>query len=146
MLGLDWDLAPLPCSASQLDRRLEQRELVRPGAEAALASIAVELAEHGHHRVAGRLMGQIVEISAAQVRMRAAPAIELEACGAKEQLVQARSSLLTAAAVDGQTRYPSPRLGVGSAGRLGLLDRGHDGARRWSEGHLDPNSEVLPGL
>ena len=54
-LGLERHLASLPGALPQLDRRLEQGELVDPGREAARAAEVVEPAEHAHQRVVGRL-------------------------------------------------------------------------------------------
>ena len=54
-LRLERHLASLPGALAQLHRRLEQRELVDPGREAAGAAEVVEAREHAHQRVVGGL-------------------------------------------------------------------------------------------
>ena len=94
-LGFEHHLAFLPGAATQPHTRLEQRELVGPGGEAARAAIVVELRQHRDQRVVGGLEGEVVELLAAYVRKRGAPARDLEASRAQEQLVQARDRLVT---------------------------------------------------
>ena len=69
VLGLDRDLLALPRAPAQLNRRLEQAELVGPRGEAALAAVGLELAEDCEHGVAGGLVGKVVEIPSAHMRM-----------------------------------------------------------------------------
>ena len=54
-------------AAADLDGRLEQRELVGPGGEAAVAAEAVELGEHGDEGVVGGLVGEVVEVASAHL-------------------------------------------------------------------------------
>ena len=72
-------LAPLPRPPAQLHGRLQQRELVGPGREAAVAAEVVEAPQHAHQRVVGGLHGDVVELVAAQVRQRRPAAGDLEA-------------------------------------------------------------------
>src|SRR5919198_5848811 len=87
-LGLEWDFAPLPGAAADLDRRLEHRELVGPRGEAAIAAEVAELAQDGDERVIGALVGEVVVIVAAQMRKRRAAAVDLEPRCLQEQGVQ----------------------------------------------------------
>src|SRR5204863_3865161 len=77
-LRLERDLAALPGPLPQLHRRLEERELVDPRAEAAGAAEVVETGQHAHQRVVGRLERDLVELVAAQVRQAGPAAIHLE--------------------------------------------------------------------
>ena len=61
------DLAALPRAPARLHARLEQRELVRPGREAARAAEGVELAEDRHQRVVGGLRGEVVDVARGEV-------------------------------------------------------------------------------
>ena len=54
-VGVDRQLAVLPRPASSPDRGLQDRELVRPGGEAALEPVLVELAEDRAQRIIGAL-------------------------------------------------------------------------------------------
>ena len=58
-------LAALPCPPARLHAGLEQRELVRPGREAARAAEAVELGEDRHQRVVRGLRGEVLDLVAA---------------------------------------------------------------------------------
>jgi hypothetical protein len=59
-LLVDRDLAPAPRALARLHARFEQRELVDPGREAAGAAEVVELGEHRHQRVVGRLHREVL--------------------------------------------------------------------------------------
>src|SRR6185437_9710926 len=63
-LGLERDLAALPGAPAHRHGRLQQRELVGPGREAALAAVVVELGQHGDQRVVGALYRDVVELGA----------------------------------------------------------------------------------
>jgi len=76
---LERDLPALPGSFAQFDRCLEQGELVDPGREAAIAAEIVETLEHAYERIVGRLVGDVFEVVAAQMRKRRAPTGDLEA-------------------------------------------------------------------
>lgn len=60
-IRLKHDLTPLPGPAPKLYAGLEQRELVRPGCEAALAAEVVELGKHCHQGIISGLHCEIVE-------------------------------------------------------------------------------------
>ena len=62
----------LPGALAELDRGLEQGELVDPGREAAGAAEVVETPEHAHQRVVGGLERDVVELVAAEVRKASA--------------------------------------------------------------------------
>ncbi len=112
--GIEGHLAVVPRAPAHLHARLEQGELVGPGGEAALAAVGVELGQHRHERVVGALVGDVVELLAADVARGARSAADLEARGAQEQLVQSPDALGMDARVAGaQHREPLARVGVG---------------------------------
>ena len=86
-VGLERDLMPVPGALAHLHGGLEQRELVGPRHEAAVAAIRVQLAHDRHQGVVRRLRRQVVELA----RTSAAAASDLEARSAQQQRVQARS-------------------------------------------------------
>src|SRR5215218_7697423 len=88
-LGLERYLTALPGPPAQLYRGLEQSELVRPRREAAGAAKAVQSRQDGDERVVGRLVGDVVEVVAAQMRESRPAAGAFEARGAQEELVEA---------------------------------------------------------
>ena len=76
-----------PCHARRRTRHagLQQRELVRPRREAAVAAVGRQLAQDRHQRVVGRLRREVVELCP---RARAAAARDLEARRAQQLRVQ----------------------------------------------------------
>ena len=88
-LRLEWQLASLPGAPPHPRRRVQQRELVRPGREAALAAKVVEAAKHRHRRVVRSLLRELVELAAARLRERLPAAGHLEPRRFEEQRVQA---------------------------------------------------------
>jgi hypothetical protein len=78
-LGLQWDFAPLPGAAAHFGSGLEQRQLVGPGGQAAIAAELKELGQYGDERVVSALLGEVVVIIAAQLRKRRPAAVDLEA-------------------------------------------------------------------
>ena len=88
VLGPDRHLTALPGTAADLDGRFEQRELVRPGREAAVAPEVVQFRQDGDEGVVGALLGQILLVTATQVGERARAAADLEASGLEQQLAQ----------------------------------------------------------
>src|SRR3954454_10215488 len=104
-LLVDLDLASAPRAAASLHARLEQRELVGPGREAAGAAEVVELGEHGHQRVVGRLHGEVVVVDP--------PAAELEPGRAQQQSVELADRGVAIRAAEG--------------GEEGVVGDGHDG-------------------
>ena len=99
-VAVDRDLAVLPEPPACPDAGLEQGELVGPGGEAAGAAEVVELREHGHERVVGALVGQVVGVGGGS-----APA-DLEARRSQEQRVQLRDRLVALAARRAQPGQP----------------------------------------
>jgi 2-haloacid dehalogenase len=73
--------------APQFAGYLEDYEPVRPRGEAAFAAEAAKLAQERHHRVAGRLMGQVVEFPAGNPGSRF-PAAQFADGDADKQAVQ----------------------------------------------------------
>src|SRR5215218_1702245 len=71
--GVERDLAALPRATAERDGGFEQRELVRPGREAAQSAVRVETAEHRHEGVVRRLQRDVVELLTPQ-RREALPA------------------------------------------------------------------------
>ena len=94
-----WDLASLPGPLAQLDGRLQQRELVRPGGEAARPAEVVEPPEHAHERVVGRLR-RAMSSSSSPRRYGSEPASsgDLEPGGAVQGASWSRASLRAAPA------------------------------------------------
>jgi hypothetical protein len=117
-LRLERYLPPLPGALTQLDRGLEQRELVDPGREAAGAAKVVEPSEHADERVVGGLVGDVVEVVAAQVRQHRAAAGALEPRGAQEQGVQARDGFVLRPTFRSEVAQPHTRLVVEQRRRL----------------------------
>ena len=72
-----------------LDAGLEQGELVGPGGEAAGAAEVVELREHGHERVVGALVGQVVGVGGGSTPARTSKraARRSSACSSRDRLV-----------------------------------------------------------
>ena len=66
-----------------------KRELVRPGREATLTAKVIESGEHRDHRIVCCLIGDVVEIAAANVRQHAPAAGDLEPRRAQQYGVQA---------------------------------------------------------
>jgi hypothetical protein len=133
VVGRRGELASVPRAAPDLHRRLQERELVGPGGEAAVAAEVVELGQDGHERVVGALDGEIVEVGVAQVRAATA-ARDLEARGAQQQRVQAGDrpvALGTVRAQSGEPRFGVAVVGdigvCGQRGQLGVSDAGAAG-------------------
>jgi hypothetical protein len=122
-VGFKRDLLPLPRALAHLHGGLEQRELVGPCREAAVATIGVELAHDRHQCVVRRLRGKIVELT----RATAAAASDLEARRAQQQRVQRCDRLVMPAAGAGERFDPRDRFCVGTASadrRRGFLHPG----------------------
>jgi hypothetical protein len=133
----------------------EQRELVCPRREAAGAAKGVELAEDRHQRVVGRLRGEVLDVGRGEVGELAAPAAELEACGAQQQRVQVRERRLAHAGGPAQRRDPHPgvvredrrRMLAGSChgssiGAIGGVE--HQGVGVGSAPVLTSGDQVIP--
>src|SRR5205085_4969972 len=78
-LRVERHLPATPGAAAHLHGRLQERELVRPRLEAALAAEIVEPPEDRHRRVARRLLREVVELARGELREHAAAAEDLEA-------------------------------------------------------------------
>jgi hypothetical protein len=115
-LGIEVDAGGAPEMAANLVRDLDDRELRRPGGEEAFAAKAVELCEDRDERVVRRLVGEIVELGAAEREPRAAPG-DLAAGDLEEPLVQPANRL--EAPRPAQIDQPAGRLEVWSEGRGG---------------------------
>ena len=83
------DLPALPVAFPQLHRRLEKRELVGPGREAARAAEVVEASENADQCVRGGFVGDVVELVPAEMLERPPATVDLEPGGAKEERMQA---------------------------------------------------------
>ena len=116
-LRLERHLPSLPGPAAQLDARLEQGELVHPGAEAARAAEVVEPRQHAHQRVGGGLARDVVERLAAQVRQHRPAAGDLEPGGAQQERVQPRDRLVANGPVGAQRAQPFARVVVEQTSR-----------------------------
>jgi len=79
---------PCQAPAPRLDAGFEQRELVRPGREAAGAAEVVELAENGDEAVIGRLSGQVLVVLRLKVIQLTAATRQLEACRSQQEGVK----------------------------------------------------------
>src|SRR6185503_19097951 len=121
-LVLDGDLAALPGSASDLHRCLVEGELVGPGGEAAPAPIVVETLQHGEQRIVGRLLRDLVQITA-EVRMRGTPSPRLETRCPQEQCVETLDGVVVDDPAGAQVAKPRARFVV-EGGPAVLLDRG----------------------
>ena len=110
-VGLERDLMPVPGALAHLHGGLEQRELVGPRREAAVAAIRVQLAHDRHQGVIGGLHREIIEFS----RARPAAASDLEARSAQQQRVERYDRLLVPAAGSRERFDPPERLGVDTA-------------------------------
>jgi hypothetical protein len=95
---------------------VQDRELVRPGREPALAAEVVELAEHRDAGVVGALERQIVEVVGAQRGELPAAAVQLEAGAADEQRMQLGDRCLARGARRAQVVEQTLRLVVARAG------------------------------
>src|SRR5947209_8130325 len=77
-LRLERDLASLPGSLAHVGGGFVERELVRPGREAAVATEVAQLAQDRDERVVRALLGQIVVVTAPQVRRASASAVHFK--------------------------------------------------------------------
>src|SRR5207244_4765737 len=93
---LERHLAIPPGASAHLHRRLEQRELVRPGSEAALAAEVVEPPQNRYRGVVGGVLGELVELNRRELGERAAPPEDLEARRPDEEPVAVRHGLVAA--------------------------------------------------
>jgi len=89
----------------------------------------VETGEHADEGVVGGLVGDVVEVVAAQVRERRATAGALEPRRAQEQGMQASDRLILRPAFRAQVAQPSARLVVEERGRR-RRNRGRRVSRR----------------
>ena len=105
-LGLERDLAALPGPTPECDGRLEDRELVGPRREAALAAEVIQLGEHRDDGVVGGLQRDVLEFVAAQVPEGAATARDLEAGRPQEEAVEPGDGLLPSGAVSRERLEP----------------------------------------
>ena len=121
-LVLDGDLAALPGSAPDFHRCLVEGELVGPGGEAAPAAVVVEALQHGEQRIVGRLLRDLVQITA-EVRMRGPPPPRLETGCSQEQRVEALDGVVVDDPAGAQVAKPRARFVV-EGGPAVLLDRG----------------------
>ena len=120
MLRLERHLSVPPGAPAHLHRRLEQRELVRPGAEAALAAEVVEAAQHRDGCVVGGVLGELVQLDRRELGERASPPEDLEAGRSQEEPVEVRHGLVAADALCVQVEVPLLEAG-------GLCERAHVG-------------------
>src|SRR5215211_3222306 len=121
-LGLEWQLASLPGTSAHRARRLEQRKLVGPGREAALAPELSELAQHRHKRVVGALLREVVVIVPAQVPKCDAPTVDLETRPLQQQGMQSFDRRLALGTIGTEPLNPAPRLRIKTVGvRAGAL-------------------------
>lgn len=132
-IGVEHHLALLPGALAQPYGGLEQRELVRPGGEATDSAKLVELGQHGHDGIIGRLHRDVIEVLTAHVDDTRAAARDLEPSGAQQQLMEALDRLV----VDRPARSERVQPGTGTA-RLGQSSgscrRGRPHARSPSDG------------
>ena len=105
---VDGDLAAVPRAPAGLHARLEQRELVRPGGEAARSPEAVELAEDRHQCVVRGLHGEILDLRGPDPGELSAPAPELEARRPQEERVQLGQRALARVGRPLERRDPLP--------------------------------------
>ena len=114
-LVLERDLAPLPRAPANLHPRLEQRELVGPRGEAALAAVGVELAHDRHQRVVRGLAARSSSSPARRRRGRRGGARSRSArrAGAVRAGARTASSLLRAR----RRRAPRPSRTDSASGR-----------------------------
>jgi hypothetical protein len=115
--------------ASQLDRRLEDGELVGPGREAAAPLEGVELAEHGDHRLVRGQRDDILDLRRADHRTQSGHAPHLEPGPAQQQCVQPPQRVIPRRPAAGQLRDPV-LAGRGcpgdlARGRVIVADLGH---------------------
>ena len=110
----------LPGATARLHARLEQRELVGPGREAALRRGSVELAQQGDHGVVRGLGGQVLDLVVRDVAQHGPAAAQLEARRAQQQLVQLRERGLAhgGRAVQGGEPFVARHLGDGGHRRV----------------------------
>jgi hypothetical protein len=101
----------LPGTLTQLDRGLEDGELVGPGREAALAAKVVQAREDADQSVAGGLVCDLFELIT-HVRHVLSAARRLETCGAQEQVVQTFNRLIASRTVGSERAEPLARSGV----------------------------------
>ena len=124
-LGLERHLPSLPCAAADLRPCLEERELVRPGGEAAVAAEVVELAQDGDKGVVRALLREVVEVVAAQVRKARPAAGDLGASCLEEDGRARRDRGVTLRALRAQP--VDPRLGL----RVEASGARHRRVARW---------------
>jgi RNA polymerase sigma-70 factor, ECF subfamily len=105
-LRLERHLAVTPGAPPHLHRRLEQRELVRPGAEAALAAEVVQAPENRDGGVIGGVLRELVELDCGELGEGVAPPEDLETGRSEKEPVQPRDGLLMASAVRMQVEVP----------------------------------------
>ena len=86
-IGLKDDLTPLPGPTPKLYAGLEQRELVCPGREAALAAEVAELGKHCHQGVISGLHCEIVEFLGSRMSERCPAPGDLMTRSTQEQPV-----------------------------------------------------------
>ena len=110
-VGLEWELALVPRPSSHGRGGLEQRELVRPGREAAVPAVAVKLPQDGHQRVVRRLVSEVVEVPCRGRRARPAPSYLGDGC-AQKQRVQALYGGVALGSRRVERAEPGGRLGV----------------------------------
>ena len=101
---------PLPSPLSHLGRGFVERELVRPGREATIATEVAQLAQDRDERVVGALVSEIVIVAAAQMRSARASAVYLKARRSQQQRVQLDERRVVLSARGAEPL--DPRLGV----------------------------------
>src|SRR5438132_1717616 len=106
MLRLERHLAVSPGAPAHLHRCLEQRELVRPGAEAALAAEVVEATQHRDGGVAGSVLGELVELDRGELGESAGPPEHLEPRRPQQEPMEACHCLLAADALRIEVAMP----------------------------------------
>ena len=121
------DLAVVPLAPAELRADLEQRELARPGREAAVAAIRVQLADDRLERVLRRLQREVVQVSPARAVGFFPAAVDLEQCGAEQHAVEAAERSVALTSGPGECRNPGRRLrvGCGPAGRRRTVGHRH---------------------
>ena len=116
VLRSERQLAPLPRSATHLDRRLEQRELVGPRREAALTLELVELPQQRDERIIRALHGDVLELPRVQMLRHRAATPDLEARSAQEELVNPGYRLFACGTCSAKLVDPGGRLERARAG------------------------------
>src|SRR5215469_18714487 len=72
-LGIKPDAGVTPKVPPDLGRHLEHYELIRPGGEPALTAELAELTGNRNQRISRGLIGQVIELGAAELQPRATP-------------------------------------------------------------------------